>query len=78
METEEKPTLIFNEKTYLVEELSETSKYIINQIQEVTIEIDKLKRKIDQFEVAKQGFTNLLGDELKKEEKTFNIEEGAK
>lgn len=66
-EVQEKPTLVFDDKTYVIEDLSDTAKYIVNQIQDLTGQISQVRAKIDQLEVAKRGFTNMLGDELNKE-----------
>lgn len=68
METQEKPTLVFNDQTYIIEDLSDTAKYIINQVQDLNNQINIAKGKLDQLEVAKRGFTNMLQDELNKEE----------
>lgn len=68
METQEKPTLVFNDQTYIIEDLSDTAKYIINQVQDLNNQINIANGKLDQLEVAKRGFTNMLQDELNKEE----------
>ena len=68
METQEKPTLVFNDQTYIIEDLSDTAKYIINQVQDLNNQINIANGKLDQLEVAKRGFTDMLQDELNKEE----------
>lgn len=67
-EENEKPTLVYDDKTYLIEDLSDRVKYIIGQVQDLNSQISQTKAKLDQLEVAKRGFTNMLGDELEKEE----------
>jgi len=70
---QEKPTLVYNDKSYVIEELSDQAKYIVNQIQDLGNQIASTKGRLDQLEVAQRGFTNMLGEELNKEEE----EEGA-
>jgi len=70
---QEKPTLVYNDKSYVIEELSDQAKYIVNQIQDLGTQIASTKARLDQLEVAQRGFTNMLGEELNKEEE----EEGA-
>lgn len=67
METKEKPTLVYDDKTYIIEDLSDRAQYIINHIQDLTNQIGVAKGKLDQLEVAKRGFTNMLEEELKEE-----------
>lgn len=67
-EVQEKPTLVYDDETYVIEDLSDTAKYIVSQIQDLTAQINQLKGRLDQLEVAKRSFTSMLGDELKKEE----------
>lgn len=67
-EETEKPTLVYDDKTYLIEGLSDRAKYLVGQVQDLNSQISQTKAKLDQLEVAKRGFTNMLGDELEKEE----------
>jgi len=69
---QEKPTLVYNDKSYVIEELSDQAKYLISQVQDLGNQIASTKGRLDQLEVAQRGFTNMLGEELNKEE-----EEGA-
>jgi len=70
-EIQEKPTLVFDGKNYTVDDLSDTSKYIVSQLQDLENQINMTKGRLDQLEVAKRGFTGMLGDELRKVEETF-------
>lgn len=67
-EVQEKPTLVYNDETYVIEDLSDTAKYIIGQIQDLNNQLSATRGRLDQLEVAKRGFTDMLGEELKKEE----------
>jgi len=66
-EEQEKPTLFFNEEEYVIEELSDTSKYIINQLQDLNNQIMLSKNRLEQLEVSKRGYIDMLELELGKE-----------
>lgn len=74
-EIQDKPTLVFDGKNYTMDDLSDTSKYIVSQLQDLENQINMAKGRLDQLEVAKRGFTNMLGEELRKtdEEKQEEI-----
>lgn len=61
---EEKPVLTFEERNYVVDELSDVAKYIISQLQDLDTQAGQMKAKLDQVEVARRGFTDLLRAEL--------------
>ena len=71
-EVQEKASLVFDDKEYIIEDLSDTAKYMVSQIQDLNAQIIQVKGKLDQLEVAKRGFTEMLGTEINREE-----EEGA-
>ena len=62
-------TITLNGKDYVIENLSDRAKYIINHIQKLREESTELRNKLDVVEVAAQGFTNLLSEEIETEEK---------
>ena len=61
---EEKPVLTFEDQNYVVDELSDVAKYIISQLQDLDTQAGQMKAKLDQVEVARRGFTDLLRAEL--------------
>jgi len=67
MDDENKPTLVYDDKTYTIEDLSDRGKYIVSQVQDLNNQISAARSKLDQLEVAKRGFTDMLGEELKEE-----------
>lgn len=73
METQEKPTLVYDDKTYIIEDLSDRAKYIISQIQDLEQQASSTKAKLDQVEIAKKGFTNLLAEELQDTDENTEI-----
>ena len=73
METQEKPTLVYDDKTYIIEDLSDRAKYIISQIQDLEQQASSTKAKLDQVEIAKKGFTNLLAEEVQDTDENTEI-----
>lgn len=66
METEEKPMLNFNDKDYPIEDLSETAKMIVANLQDIARKTTESRMQIDQLEAARVHFTSLLEQELEK------------
>lgn len=64
METEQKPTLNFNEKDYLIEDLSEQAKLMVANLQDISRKLAEARMQIDQLEAARVHFTQMLEAEL--------------
>ena len=62
----DKPVLTLNDKNYVIEDLSDQAKYCGAQIQDLEQQIGQSKARLDQLEVAKRGFTDLLTTEVEK------------
>ena len=62
----DKPVLTLNDKNYVIEDLSDQAKYCVAQIQDLEQQIGQSKARLDQLEVAKRGFTDLLTGEGEK------------
>jgi hypothetical protein len=62
-------TITLNGKEYAIESLSDKAKYMIDHIQKLREEGAELRNKLDVVEVAAQGFTQLLSEEIEPEEK---------
>jgi len=62
----DKPVLTLNDKNYVIEDLSDQAKYCVAQIQDLEQQIGQSKARLDQLEVAKRGFTDLLTGEVEK------------
>jgi hypothetical protein len=62
----DKPVLTLNDKNYVIEDLSEQARYCVAQIQDLESQIGQSKARLDQLEVAKRGFTDLLTTEVEK------------
>lgn len=66
-EVQQKPTLVFDDKNYVIEDLSDQAKYLVSQIQDLMQQAQATKARLDQVEVARKGFEDLLRTELEKE-----------
>lgn len=66
--TDNEPVLILDDKKYLVENLSETAKYIVANLQDVEMQIRSAQMKLDQLNIAKEGLTARLKGELQEPE----------
>jgi hypothetical protein len=57
-------TITLNDKEYKVEDLSDKSKYLVSQVQDMQAQANQTRARLDQIEVGIRGFTNLLQEEL--------------
>jgi len=57
-------TISMNDKEYKVDDLSEKSKYLVSQVQDMQTQANQTRAKLDQIEVGIRGFTSLLQEEL--------------
>lgn len=62
--SEESPNLVMDGKEYPINDMSDRSKYILGQLQDLEQQARATKAKLDQIEVARAGFTELLKKEL--------------
>ena len=60
----ENPTLVLGGEEHEIEKLDETSKYYIDQVQDLNAQMNQFKAKLHQCEVARAGFVSLLKAEL--------------
>ena len=63
-DVQEKPTLVFDDNNYVIEDLSEKAQYIVGQLQDLAQQANSTRARLDQIEVARSGFTNMLREEL--------------
>jgi len=66
VETAEKPVLTFDDKDYVIDNLSDTAKYFVTQLQDLAQQEAQAKARLDQVTVAQKGFQDLLREELNK------------
>ena len=65
---EEVKNVNFNGKDYNINDLSDKAKYFISQLNDLQLQGQQTRARLDQIEVASRGFTELLGQELEKPE----------
>lgn len=63
-EVQEKPTLVLDGENYVIEDLSDKAKYLVGQLQDLQQQASQTSARADQIEVARQGFTSLLKEEI--------------
>ena len=63
-DVQEKPTLVFDDNNYVIEDLSEKAQYIVGQLQDLAQQANAQRARLDQIEVARAGFTDMLREEL--------------
>jgi len=66
--SEEVAKLYFDDKEYIFNDLSDQAKYVVSQIQDLEQQARSTRARLDQIEVAKNGFNELLRQELEKPE----------
>jgi len=64
METQEKPTITIDDKSYIIEELSEGARYCIAQIQDLQQQSQAARARVDQLEMSNRGFMEALRKEI--------------
>ena len=67
-EVAEKATLVFDDKNYVIEDLSDQARYIVAQLQDLSQQESAAKAKLDQVTVASEGFKNLLRNQIAEDE----------
>ena len=66
-EKEKKPTITVNEKEYLVEELNDSQKVMVNHILDINRKIGQTQFQLEQLQVASTAFNNMLTQQLEAE-----------
>ena len=68
-EKKEKPKLNFDNKEYIIEDMSDESKRILNHINDIQNKMNTNAFVREQLEVGKESFINMLRESLKEPEK---------
>lgn len=63
-DVQDKPTLSFDDRNYVIEDLEDTARYIVAQLQDLKRQEAETSAKLDQIKVAAEGFTQRLKVEL--------------
>ena len=67
-EVADKPTLNFEDKNYVIEDMSDQARYIVAQLQDLQAQESRHKAKLDQVTVATEGFKDLLRKQIAEDE----------
>ena len=67
-EVADKPTLSFEDKNYVIEDMSDQARYIVAQLQDLQAQESQHKAKLDQITVATEGFKDLLRKQIEEDE----------
>ena len=67
-EVADKPTLNFEDKNYVIEDMSDQARYIVAQLQDLQAQESQHKAKLDQITVATEGFKDLLRKQIEEDE----------
>jgi hypothetical protein len=66
--SEEKQTIKIEDKDYVLDDLSDLAKQYIAQISSISNQARELQNRLQQAEVARAGFAELLKAEVKKDD----------
>jgi FtsZ-binding cell division protein ZapB len=67
MQQQEKPTISFEGKNYVVEDLNEKAQYCISQIQDIQQQTNAARARLDQLSMSEKGFMDMLREALTEE-----------
>ena len=74
-EKKDKPKLNFDGKEYVIEDMSDESKQILNHINDMQNKLNTNAFIKEQLEVGKEAFVNLLRESLKELKEEAKLEE---
>ena len=77
-QVDNEPVLVLDGKKYIIDDLSDTAKYLLSCIDDVQKQLNVTRMKIDQLTMSKEGLTNRVKAELDPPEtESEEKEEGA-
>ena len=78
-QVDNEPVLVLDGKKYIIDDLSDTAKYLLSCIDDVQKQLNGHQMKTDQLNMSKEGLTTRLKSEVEPPEKTEveEKEEGA-
>ena len=66
--TQDEPVLVLDGQKYVISELSDQAKYLVAGLNNLQGKINGIKMELDQLQVASEGFTARLKQELENPE----------
>ena len=64
--TQQQPVLTYNDKQYIINELSPECQSCLVYMQEIDNKINELNKELNKEQISKQGFEQLLGQYIQK------------
>jgi hypothetical protein len=72
--TNDEPVLVLDDEKYIISDLSDTAKYVVANIQDIDNQSRTIQMKVDQLNMAKEGMTARLKEEVAKPKETEVVE----
>tara|TARA_R110002111_G_scaffold170680_1_gene236375 strand:- start:257 stop:499 length:243 start_codon:yes stop_codon:yes gene_type:complete len=76
-EKEQKPVLTFDDKEYVIEDMTDEQKAVLNHINDLQNKLNSMQFNLDQLNVGKDAFISKLRESLKEPEAEVVEEEAA-
>ena len=73
-EKEQKPVLTFDDKEYVIEDMTDEQKAILNHINDLQNKMNSMQFNLDQLNVGKDAFIEKLRESLKEKPKDEEVE----
>ena len=70
----EKTPITVNDKEYLIDEMTDKQKALLNHVNDLGRKMDNAQFNLDQLAVGRQKFVKLLADALENLEEVANLE----
>ena len=70
----EKPVLNLDDKEYIIEDMTDEQKTILNHVRDLSNKIESMQFNLNQLNVGKEAFVGLLRDSLKPEPEITGVE----
>jgi len=64
--TNEEPVLVLDDKKYVISDLNDTAKYIVGNLNNLSIKLQNNQMEGDQLRMAQEGLTARLKEEVEK------------
>jgi|TARA_R110002153_G_scaffold103482_1_gene240674 hypothetical protein len=64
--TNEEPVLVLDDKKYVISDLSDTAKYIVGNLNNLSMKLQNNQMEGDQLRMAQEGLTARLKEEVEK------------
>ena len=74
---EQKPVLTFDDKEYVIEDMTDEQKAVLNHINDLQNKLNSMQFNLDQLNVGKDAFISKLRESLKEPESEVVEEEAA-